>query len=188
MKLSTNILLGLLSGVVTAAKAPAPHVTNPLSCSPQNPDCVRGAAEPVLRKSVYPKARFQLQPDKLTGIETLGFANGDRLTIKNWGCEYYTLTFRFETTRFQQDTTARAQWYRHSVTLLTELLPGLAAPLDIKDGVAALRRYVDQGNVGPRSEEIYYGRPGNVEFVAVDKIQKLAGRKYAVEVTFALGL
>ena len=71
----------------------------------QSKDCVRGQAEPVIQKEDYPNTTFILQADSLTAIETVTFDNGDKLIIRNWGCEYYVLTFCFETTKFQQDTT-----------------------------------------------------------------------------------
>ena len=46
-------------------------------------DCVRGAAEPIIIKSVFPNTDFKLLPDKITGIETVVFDNNDRLIIKN---------------------------------------------------------------------------------------------------------
>jgi hypothetical protein len=66
----------------------------------QNNNCVRGQAEPVVKKLVYPNSQFQLQADSLTAIEIVNFSNGDKLIIRNWGCESYILTFRFEASRF----------------------------------------------------------------------------------------
>src|ERR1051326_6096260 len=66
-------------------------------------DCVRGTPEPVVKKNIFPKTTFQLQADGLTAYETVDFDNGDKLIITNAGCEYYVLTFRFETARFKNE-------------------------------------------------------------------------------------
>ncbi len=46
-------------------------------------DCVRGAAEPIIKKSVFPNTDFKLQLDKISGIETVVFDNNDKLIIRN---------------------------------------------------------------------------------------------------------
>jgi len=104
-------------------------------------ECVRGQAEPIIKKEYFPNTTFTLQADSITAIETVQFDNGDKLTIKNWGCEYYVLTFNFETTQFQKDTTDLKFWYQSTIQLMTSILAGLDAPIDIKKGLTFLESY-----------------------------------------------
>jgi hypothetical protein len=160
-----------------------------------NTDCVRGAAEPIIDKKVYPKTKFVLQPDSLTGIETVSFDNGDKLIIKNWGCEYYVLTFRFETSRFKQDTTNLEYWFRCAKRLVTEMFGGINAmdnPIDIKMGVNYLSSYIDRDKKNNYKnlkigEEIDFGDSEIRNFVTVDRIEKLTDKKYAIEISFTTG-
>ena len=108
-------------------------------------NCPRGKAEPVVLKEYCPNTLFELQPDSFTGVETVYFDNGDTLTIKNWGCEYYCLTFRFETSRFSADTSNLEYWFNAAYMLSTGMIAAVNAPVDIKDGINLLGSYVDRG-------------------------------------------
>ena len=101
-------------------------------------DCTRGAAVPIIKKTIYPHSTFVLQPDSITGIEKVTFDNRDKLTIKNWGCEYFVLTFRFETSRFQQDTSNLDFWFKSAGALMKGILDELEAPIDIRKGINKL--------------------------------------------------
>jgi hypothetical protein len=158
----------------------------------QNKGCVRGKAEPIIKKGVYHNTIFVLQRDSLTGIETVSFNNGDKLIIKNWGCEYYALTFRFETSRFQQETTNLYYWYKCADVLMNEMLNGLDAPIDIKNGLNKLMKRVDKDQPNKYKnlklgEQIDFGGNDIRSFVSVDKIEKITDKIYAVEITFAIG-
>jgi len=150
-------------------------------------DCSRGAAEPIIKKTVYPQTIFVLQPDSLTGIETVAFDNGDNLTIKNWGCEYYVLTFRFETSRLQQDTTNLDFWFKSAASLTREVLDGLEAPIDIQKGIDKLVAHVDNNENLKLKDEIDFGTGDIRSFVSVDRVEKVTDKKYAVEISFATG-
>jgi hypothetical protein len=150
-------------------------------------NCARGAAEPIIKKTVYPQTTFVLQPDSLTGIETVAFDNGDNLTIKNWGCEYYVLTFRFETSRLQQDTSNLDFWFKSAGTLMKEILGGLEAPIDIQKGIDKLVTHVDNEQTLKLGERIDFGGDDIRSFVSVDRIEKLKDKKYVVEISYATG-
>ena len=154
--------------------------------------CIRGAAKPIINKSIYPKTTFVLQPDSITGIETVTFENGEKLTIKNWGCEYYVLTFRFETSRFQQDTTDLKYWFKTATRLVTEIFNGVDAPIDIKKGLNQLKNHIESDQPTnfknlKLGDEIDFGGSQIRNFVSVDRIEKLTDKKYAVEISFATG-
>lgn len=158
----------------------------------QNKNCVRGKAKPIIDKTVYPKTAFVLQPDSLSGIETVTFDNGDKLIIKNWGCDYYVLTFRFETSRFQRDTTDLKYWFKTATGLVTEILDGVDAPIDIKKGITQLTNRIDRDQSAnfkslKLRDEIDFGGNEIRDFVSVDRIEKLTDKKYAVEISFATG-
>ena len=151
-------------------------------------DCVRGQAEPIIKKTVFPNTKFILQPDSLTAIETVIFDNGDNLTIRNWGCEYYTLTFRFETSRFQADTTAMKYWYVTTYRILREMQQGIDAPVDIEKGLQALNSHISK-NVFDLKLQTEIDFAGDVirEFITVEQIEKLTDNKFAITVSFTTG-
>jgi hypothetical protein len=151
-------------------------------------DCVRGQAEPIIKKTVFPNTKFILQPDSLTAIETVIFDNGDKLTIRNWGCEYYTLTFRFETSRFQADTTAMKYWYVTTYRILREMQQGIDAPVDIEKGLQALNSHISK-NVFDLKLKTEIDFAGDVirEFITVEQIEKLTDNKFAITVSFTTG-
>jgi hypothetical protein len=152
--------------------------------------CVRSVPEPILRQEA--NAKFELQPDSLVGFETVVLDNGDVLTIKNWGCEYYTLTFQFETTRFQADTNDLKYWFQKAGILLTGILGLENAPMDIKKGLMYLEYYrhhrEKEGSEGFNlGEEIDFGGTEIRDIISVDRIAKLSDKKYLVEISVATG-
>jgi hypothetical protein len=158
----------------------------------ENNDCIRGQAEPIIQRDDYPNTKFTLQQDSLTAIETVNFDNGDKLVINNWGCEYYVLTFRFETTKFQEDTTNLEYWFRAADRLMTGMLSGIDAPINIKKGVNYLSSYIDRDKKNnyktlKLGDEIDFGINEIRNFVSVDRIGKLTDKKFAVTISFTVG-
>lgn len=149
--------------------------------------CTRGAAEPVIKKNVYPQASFHLNDDHHTGTETVALPSGDLLTIKHWGCEYYVLTFRFETSRFQADTTQTLYWLDKACTLMEETTPALEAPRTIEDGTLFIRNYLKDASGYALQEELVFYDDMIRDFATLDKIEQLAEERFAVEITFATG-
>ena len=112
--------------------------------------------------------------------------------LRHWGCEYYALTFRFETIRLTEPISQRAAWHHHAVVLMRSVLPGVDAPLDLAKGVQYLNtRLLRRAKTSARNqalrEEITFNDGEIRSFVTVDKIEKLVGGKTAVELTFAIG-
>ncbi|HTE29693.1 MAG TPA: hypothetical protein VK666_04915 [Chryseolinea sp.] len=154
---------------------------------PEDADCIRGQATPVIKRTFYPNSTFNLNKDNITGIETVHFANGDNLTINNWGCEYFVLTFKFETTRFHADTTDINYWLDKAVILMTELEDALDAPLDTFGGTLATKNFM-KGNKGYElGQEIVYDTAAIRDFVTIDRIQQLGEKRYAIEISYATG-
>lgn len=157
-----------------------------------NDDCTRGPAEPIINKDYYPNTTFVLQPDSLTGIETVIFDNGDRLTIKNWGCEYYVLTFSFETTKYKQDTSDLLFWHESACQLMSSIVAGIKAPIDIKKGIVSLESYYlkNKGNklsLLKLGEEIDINTNEIRSFVMLDRIEKVTNHKFRVSLSFVTG-
>jgi hypothetical protein len=150
-------------------------------------NCIRGQAESVINKSVYPHSNFKLNEDQHTGTETIELGNGEKLIIYNWGCEYFVLTFRFETTRFRADTTNIKYWMAKAVILMDELEKGLNAPLDIKTGTIATKNFIKENMDYELRQEIVYDTAVIRDFVTIDRIQKLGDKKYAVEISYGTG-
>jgi hypothetical protein len=155
-------------------------------------ECIRGEAHPIIKKNIYPHSTFVMQPDSLTAFEYLSFENKDKLIIHNYGCEYYILTFRFETARFLEDIKNLPFWFRKSASLMSEINDGIDTPFDIKKGLEKLNQYIDNDSSNDYKnlkfgEQIDFGDEDIRSFITVDKIEKLTAKKYAVEISFALG-
>jgi hypothetical protein len=153
----------------------------------KEPDCSRGAAEPVVKDSVFPHTHFQLQSDHLTGIETVSFDDGDQLTIHNHGCECYVLTFRFETDRFSGDTTNMAYWYPVILQLLEKIEPGIDAPVDMGKGIEKLKKYIAANDAPKLHEALDYGINEVRYYVEVERIEKITEKRFAIEVSYVVG-
>ena len=153
-------------------------------------ECTRGKAEPVVKKSVFPNSSFQLQSDSMTGIETVDLGSDERLIIKNWGCEYYCLSFRFETSRFHSDTSDLKFWFEKAIVLIGELKNGVEAPVGIV--VEAMKKYYNShapgGNKNLKlSDEIDCNDNEIREFVTLDRVEEMSNNRYAVEITYSVG-
>ena len=150
---------------------------------------------PILDRVVFPKATFQVLKDSITGMETVELDGGDRLEIKNWGCEYYCLTFKFTTNRFPHDTADLRFWLDKLVDLMDKVRPGILsdAPLDVaKTGFDCLKKYRDTcvannfRNLNLK-DEIACNDDEMREFFTFDRVGKQADGANVVELTFALG-
>lgn len=154
--------------------------------------CPRGRAEPIIKKERYPNTTFTLQSDSLTAIETIVFDNGDELIIRNWGCDYYVLTFRFITSKYKNDTANLPYWYKSAGRLITEVLAGIDTPMDIKRGLVFLESYYlrDQKNDFKNvkiGEEIDFDESEIRSYVTLERIEKLSENQFAVTVSYATG-
>ncbi len=154
-----------------------------------NSECIRGQAESVTKKTIYPNAIFKINSDNHTGIETVDLKNGERLIINNWGCEYFVLTFRIETERFQADTTNTIYWLDKAVILMREIENGIDAPLNIQGGIEAIP--IHMASMDSRTyelgEAIVFKDDIIRDFVTLDRIQRINDKRFALEISFATG-
>lgn len=153
----------------------------------QDDDCVRGLPEPVLKKAVFPAAKFQLNKARREGTETAQLRNGTRLTIRNRGCEYYTLTFRFEGQLTAAAPANTRAWYWQAAALLRQTAPGLDAAIHPLKAAAALARAAD-AKAGPAlNRELHYDGEDIRETVTLEKARQTGPNGYSLEFTVSLG-
>lgn len=154
-------------------------------------DCPRAAATPVAKKSTFPDARFVLQPDHHTGIETFTLPKGDKITIKQSGCEYYVLDIRMETSRFAADTTDLPYWGDATIQLIREVNKGISTPLEISKGLnkLAARLQADKNSKDrlKQDEEIDFGGTDPREYLTFNRISQLADQRFLLEIIFSYG-
>jgi hypothetical protein len=155
-------------------------------------ECSRGVAEPIVLNSVFPNSYFKLQTDNFSGIEIVEFDNDERLIITNQGCDSFWLTFRFETSRFKEDTTNLLFWYKTSVLLMNEILEGLNSPINIGRGTNELKKFINSQETNAFAnlklhEEVDFGGDEIRDYVSLDRIQKIDNDKFAIEISFVTG-
>jgi hypothetical protein len=188
--MSARILILLFAAVVVPL---CPANADQVTPSPKI-ECARPLPQPIVRKAIFPKTRFQLEKIDnsvrviATGTETVQFSNGDRLTITNEGCEFITLRFRFETSRFNRQRIADPKYlYRRSAWLMRQTLRGLKSPFNLAKGITALEKYAGQNPQPDLDKEIEYGNSEIRSVVRLAKVQPLSNRKTAVEMVFYYG-
>lgn len=155
-------------------------------------ECTRGQTEPIIKKNIFPHTQFILNADSLTATEIIDFDNGDKLIINNGGCESYTLTFRFETSRFQEDTANISFWYKKSVVLISELSKGIDAPIEIKKGIDKLNHHINLSMHNPYTplsfgQAVDFGDEEPRNIVTVENVEKLTDKKFAITISFTTG-
>ncbi|WP_158827417.1 hypothetical protein [Mucilaginibacter lacusdianchii] len=179
--------------VVKVHNKPAPATSQaPADTAVTDDECPKGAAEPVLKKSVFPDARFVLQPDHRTGIETLTLKDGDKLTIKQSGCEYYILTFQFETSHFAADTTDITYWSEVTLSLMRNINKGLDTFLDTNEALNKLSARIEKAKANTADklvlgDEIDFGGPDPRQYLIIERISQLADQRYILEVSLYYG-
>lgn len=151
-------------------------------------ECVRSPAAPIVKKAVFPNTHFKLQADSISGIETVLFKNGDKLKIRNWGCEDYILTFRFETSHYKAAVNSLKYWYVAAINLMKSTQKGLDAPMDFDKALKALNAHISKNVFELQLKtEIDFGGNDIREIVTLDEIERLSTNRFAVTITFAVG-
>ena len=155
--------------------------------------CVRSVPEPILKKSVFPKTTFTKTKNKENTGETIGsekvrLDKNTDLTIKNWGCENYTLTFQFLVKNESQKTSNTKFWYGKAIDLMNSVKKGISKE-DINlinRGLKAISAYKNKTK-NPKYEN--YIEIGGTEIRDVVVLEKVAeqGNKHKVEISFGIG-
>ena len=150
-------------------------------------NCTKGKAEPIISNKKILNSTFKLQSDSITGIETLYFPNNEIVIIKNWGCEYYNLTFNFQTKRFNKNITDLKYWYKKSYILLNEVSKFTNPPINIKEGIQSLKSYKSKSKKIILSKKLVYGNGEIPTLVSVDSISKRPNNFVNIQITFSYG-
>ncbi len=168
-----------------------------LTCSifSQKPvmECVRSIPEPILKKSIFPKRSFTKTKNKENTGETIGYEkvrvnkNVD-LTIKNWGCENYTLTFQFLIRNQSQKISNTKFWYDKAIELMNSVKKGIRAEDVnlINRGLKAISAYRKKTKNPQYANYIDFGGKVIEHVVVLEKVVK-QGRKNKIEISFGVG-
>ena len=146
-----------------------------------------------MKKSVFPKRTFTKTKNKENTGETIGFEkvrvnrNID-LTIKNWGCENYTLTFQFLISNQRQKTSDTKFWYGKTIELMNSVKKGIrSSDINlINRGLNAVTAYyLNAGNPKYRNY-ISFGGTDIEDVVVLENVTKHS-KKHKVEISFGIG-
>jgi hypothetical protein len=162
------------------------EIVKPLDKIPTGFECIRGEPEPSLNLNIFPSRKFT-SISKTKAIETASLTNGDQLIIKHGGCEYFVQTYRFETSRFQADTSNLIFWYKNAVKLLNEIASANESPIDINAGLYSMINYIDTYSEKNLNAEIEIVDSEIRQFVTLDRIEQLGNDRFGIEVTFSIG-
>jgi hypothetical protein len=156
-------------------------------------ECVRSIPQPIVKKTVFPNTNFALKDIDYVGVvvplglETVQLSNGDKVIITNSGCENFTLSFQFETSRFTGRVQDTKYWFARSVELMKQLEPGLETSLNLKQGIAMMEKYM-MTTVNPSiGHEIDYGSPEIRSIVQLADVKQLGNQSFTVKVIFSTG-
>jgi hypothetical protein len=194
-------LLALASCNKNEPKTAMPEKSLPQSIAPKNmpsdktPEheedpCVAGTPEPIINHNHVANTQFKMLTAQ-TAEETALLENGDHVAIIIGGCEYYTLRFRFETSRYSDDINDIGAWYANAHQMMSENLAAWGnANIDLKRGLMFLSYYhaknLNNGQL-KYGEEIDYDSTDIRNFVVVDSVEKLDNGIFAVTVVFSRG-
>lgn len=156
-------------------------------------ECVRSVPEPILKKSVFPKTTFTKTINKETAVETIGYEKvrlnqNTSLTIKNWGCENYTLTFQFLLNNQAEKISNTKFWYGKAIDLMNLVKKGIRRE-DINlinKGLQAISAYKNKAANPKYGNYIEFGGTEIRDTVVLEKIIK-QGNRYKVQISFGIG-
>lgn len=97
--------------------------------------CVRGGPEPLFSgQSPDVKGHEFTRTSSHEADESVLFASGDRLVIRNWGCEYFVNTFRFESKSIEGHKSSPPYWHKvaaHALRTLAASEPDIVFDLKL---------------------------------------------------------
>lgn len=156
-------------------------------------ECVRSVPEPILKKSVFPKTTFTKTKNEENTSETIGYEkvkinkNVD-LTIKNWGCENYTLTFQFLIRNQSQKIGNTKFWYDKAIELMNLVKKGIRAEdiSLINRGLKAFSVYRNKSKNPKYENYIEFGGTEIKDVVVLEKVTEQGGN-HSLEISFGVG-
>lgn len=156
-------------------------------------ECVRAEPVPILKKSVFPKKTFVLlggtkdNPGK-RGFEKTKVNKDIDLTIKNYGCENYTLEFQFTVKNIRRSPNETKFWYGKAIELMNLVKKGIRS-MDVSlvnRGLKALNSYRNKTKNPKFENYIDFGGKDIRDVVALSKVSK-KGLEHKVEISFSVG-
>ena len=150
--------------------------------------CVRSVPEPVLESSKFSDYKFELRNN--VGFEQVLLLNGDKLIIKNCGCEYYTLVFRLEVTKPQdQKNESVERWYKEIPKRLAMIEDLSDSPFDLNKAKLLLINYIDSYNNHPLKykHEIVIEAGEMPTKMSLDYVRILNDKTVALELSIWIG-
>ena len=155
-------------------------------------ECVRATPERVIKRSVFPGTTFVLRKNKEfpfndLGFETVKLTDGEKLIVEHGGCETYALTFRFETKRLSEKNYTAAFWYREAVRLMRQTKKGYGSNFLLDGGVKALNSRLKSKKPLRYAETLDFGGTEIRSVVTLNRVSKLKGNKYQIEIAFGTG-
>lgn len=126
-------------------------------------------------------------PFEFVGYETARLKNGDRLTIKNYGCENYSLSFRFETSRFSGSVGDARIWYENAVRLIEPLIKNVPNEDLFASGTKALKSFIKNNRTLKFEDQIDFGGTDIQSVASVSRPRKLKNGKREITVSFGIG-
>lgn len=150
----------------------------------QNDDCVRSIPEPIIDKSKFPNASFELK--KRVGYETVKFENGDILEIQNAGCEYYSVSFCFKTSEYTADSADFKGSCENITKLLEKVKDAQNSPIDINNAISVIKTFEENTNNNLSSEITI--REGEIrEFANINQVKKISPTLSIFEISISIG-
>ncbi len=157
-------------------------------------ECVRSGPERILKKRSYPKATFVLDKDKDNRFEKIGYERvrldrKTKLTIVNYGCENYTLIFRFEINESGQKVGNTRFWYQKLITLMQGLKNGIRSKdaSFVDRGTRALSSYVKRNRVVRTQKHIKFGGTEIEEMVSMERVIKKGPNRFIIAASYGVG-
>jgi hypothetical protein len=161
--------------------------------SPERVQCARPIPQAIINKAVFPKSKFVLKNIDYgavvvpLGLETVEFNNGDKLVITNSGCEYFMLSFQFETSQGKGDVTDAKYWFTRSVELMRQTEKGIDKSVGISRGIKALENYSKNNKNPLMDKNIDYGGQDIRYFFKLEEVKKLDNNRFILRVSFSVG-
>jgi len=147
-------------------------------------DCTRGIPGPIIDKSKFPNAEFTLK-DR-TGYETVWLGHHDLLRIRNEGCEYYSLSFCFETSEFMADPMNVKNTCETFISLLGKIKDAQNSPIDLNEVITELKTYKESAGANLHSE-ININDGDIREFARVVQVKKISPTTSIFEIEISIG-
>jgi len=167
-------------------------------------ECPRSIPESIIDSKVFPGVTSTLEPEEressgevfyaLSNREEVTIDNNTNVIILNHGCEYYGLTFIFDTSEYSGDINDIPYWAQSSVSLMDKVLKGVTmndVPIDLKGEMERLLLAVSSQKaryIFDAYNQFSVSSLGEMhQTVSMHQPRKLENGKYEVRIDFNVG-